>query len=147
MTKVRPTEWEQLISDYNRDNQYIKFQKRKWREPKGKIMKQKQRGAESNDDSAVDQANDKLTKQPKSNNKLADPSIVMPKKKAGGKPPMSPIMQVMKAVTAAAINPKRKKAPKQDVKPGPSKANLKKPQQSARIDKGDGPSAEDDGQA
>ncbi len=148
MTKIRPTEWEQLISDYNHDNQFIKFQKRKWLPPKKrKTMKQKQFGAESNDDSAVDQANDKLTKQPKSNNKLADPSIVLPKKKAGGKPPMSPIMQVMKAVTAAAINPKQKKAPV--VKPGPSKANDKsrKPQKEARIDKEDGPSAEEAGEA
>ena len=144
----RMTEWEKLIADYNRQNQFIKYQKRKWLPPKRRIrkpMKQKQFGAESNDDSAVDQANDKLTKQPKSNNKLADPSIVMPKKKAGGKPPMSPIMQVMKAVTAAAINPKKKKAPV--VPSGPSKANTKKPQKAARIDKGDGPSAEDSGEA
>lgn len=80
-----------------------------------------------------------------SNNKLADPSIVLPKKKAGGKPPMSPILQVMKAVTDQALNPKKKKAPK--LPAGPSKANIKKPQKSGRIDKGDGPSAEDEGES
>lgn len=106
-------------------------------------MKQKQFGAENNDGDPVDQG---TTKKPvKTNNKLLDPSIVLPKKKAGGKPPMSPIMQVMKAVTQAAINPKKKKQP--GLPAGPSKANLKKPQKGARVDKEDGPSAEDEGEA
>ncbi|GAC1501908.1 MAG: hypothetical protein NVS1B10_06400 [Candidatus Saccharimonadales bacterium] len=30
MTKIRPTEWEQLIADYHRDNKLIADQKFKW---------------------------------------------------------------------------------------------------------------------
>lgn len=32
--KTRPSDWEQLILDYNRDNRYIKAQKRSWLPPK-----------------------------------------------------------------------------------------------------------------
>ncbi len=69
-----------------------------------------------------------------------------PKKKSPDSPDKeSPVMQVMKAVTKAATNPGKKKKPA--IPPGPSKSNLKKPQKSARVDKSDGPSAEDDGEA
>lgn len=144
MSKIRPTEWEQLIADYNHDNQYIKSQKRHWLPPKGN-MKQKQFGAESPDDGAVDQAVTKKNKP--SNNNPIDPDAVLPKKKGAGgkKATLSPVMQIMKAVTASAINPPKKKAPA--VLGGPSKANLKTPQDKGRITKGDGPSAEKSGKA
>lgn len=110
-------------------------------------MKQKQFGAESPSDSKVDQSVTKKNKP--SNNSAIDPAAILPKKKsgqsAGKKATLSPVMQVMKAVTQAAINPKKKKAP--SVPSGPSKANTSKPQKSGRKDKGDGPSAEDEGQS
>ncbi len=31
--KQRPSEWEQLLTDYSRDNNYIRAQKHKWLEP------------------------------------------------------------------------------------------------------------------
>lgn len=110
-------------------------------------MAQKQWGAESPSDGKVDQA---VTKKSGSGNTSPiDPAAILPKKKTGQtkqgnkKATLSPVMQVMKAVTAAAINPKKKKAPK--VPNGPSKANQSKPKN--RIDKSDGPSAEGDGEA
>ncbi len=73
---------------------------------------QKQWGAESPKDGDVAQAKTKPNKP--SNNKAVDPDAILPKKKSGQSPgkkaTLSPVMQVMKAVTAAAINPKRKKA-------------------------------------
>lgn len=104
-------------------------------------MKQKQFGKEKNDGSPVDQGDTERPAKP--NSKALDPAIILPKKKSGNKPSMSPILQVMKAVTATAINPPKKKAPK--IPGGPSKANHSKPAQ--RIDKSDGPSAEKKGKA
>lgn len=75
---------------------------------------QKQFGAESPKDGDVAQAKTKSNKP--SNNSAIDPDAVLPKKKSGQssgkKATLSPVMQVMKAVTAAAINPKKKKSPK-----------------------------------
>lgn len=158
LKKARPTELEQLISDYHRDNAKILREKVKWlplkpidlntrtnRKDNMPYKPKVDRDEMGTEDSPVDQYQGDKHKNKKSSNKLLDPSIVLPKKKAGGKPPMSPILQVMKAVTDRALNPKRKKAP--SIKSGPSKANIKKPQKGARVDKGDGPSAEEDGEA
>lgn len=85
-----------------------------------------------------------------SQNDNDDGPVVLPKKKGDGsksKKSVSPVMQVMQAVTKAATNPgKKKKAPLPE---GPSKANdlTKKPQKQARKDKADGPSAEVKGKA
>lgn len=61
------------------------------------------------EDAPADQFQGSDHKNKKSNNKLADPGINPKKKAAGGKPPMSPIRQVMKAVTSLALNPKKRK--------------------------------------
>ena len=90
------------------------------------------------------------------NDQDEDDGIVMPKKQSSPKLPkakaspdspskVSPVMQIMRAASKAAQAPGKKK--KSPIPSGPSKANLKKPQKSGRVDKSDGPSAEDDGEA
>lgn len=90
-------------------------------------------------DAEADQFQGDKHKNKPSSDGLLDPGVNPKKKASKGKPPMSAILQVMKAVTSHALNPKRKKAPKKDLPGGPSKANHKS---ELRSDVDDGPSAE-----
>lgn len=95
-------------------------------------------------DAPADQFQGDKHKNAKSSNKLLDKGVNPVKKKSGGKPPMSPILQVMKAVTDHALNPKKKKAPKKSMPGGPSKANRPG---IIRKDSDDGANAEVSGEA
>lgn len=146
--KQRPTELEQLISDYNRDNRQIAQIKFRWLPPKeDKMAKQLQkhklpnRSEMSTADAEADQFQGDDHKNKPSSDSLLVPDVNPVKK--GGKPPMSPIRQVMKAVTDLALNPKRKKSPKKATLGGPSESNHNS---SLRTDTEDGPSAEEAGE-
>lgn len=93
MAKKYPTELEQLITDYNNDNAYIRRQMFKWLEPREKIVRK------------LPSKSDMEEMEAKKDNES----------KAEEKKEMSPVLQVMKAVTDRALNPKHKKVPK-DVK-------------------------------
>lgn len=110
------------------------------------------RGAQSSSDGCVDQADGDQHNNISTGEDPTDPSrAILPKKKSGGasgQKTLSPIMQVMKAVTAAAINPSQKK--RKILPGGPSKANddgSRMPQKQARKEFSDGPSAEKKGKA
>lgn len=148
--KHRPTEFEQLIADYNRDNRQIADTKYRWLPPKERYMAKQLQGHKlpnrsemATADAEADQFQGGDHKNKPSSDSLLVPDVNPKKKAAGGKPPMSPILQIMKAVTEQALNPKRKKAPKKTVKPGPSKTNHNS---ILRSDEDDGPSAEKSGE-